>query len=361
MRFALIPLALLAIAACGRKNGGDQAQPSQPEIEVREVAAADGYGAPGVNVTAVAFWSHPTINFQSEVLAGTDAGIVAYAVETGDVVASVDDGAVSGLAILYFGAGPSAQAYAIAKKAAGYAAYAIDNISGGLTPIAVKGGDSSANGFCAGNDGASRVLYEIAANGVARRTIDESMTIGEATALAAIPGAIACEVDNRNGDVFVISGDGSIRRIDPANGESSGVAFASGAVDAFGLMLMTSAAAENTAGGALLVLDASKGVISAYDIIDGHAIGAFRIKSTFDLDAVASAKTIGAGFGNYGGVYRDGAIAVVTSGDGPSIRLAPWNGVLDALNVTLGENVDPRSPQGAKDDEDVLSIELMQP
>jgi len=361
MRFALISLAFLSIAACGRKTAGETSQPSQPALEVREVAAADGYGAPGANVNAVAFWSHPTINFQSEVLSGTDTGIAAYAIETGDEVASLGDGAVSGLAVLYFGAGPAAQGYAIAKKAAGYAAYAIDNISGGLTPIAVKGGDTSANAFCAGNDGASRVLYEIAASGVARRTIDESMTIGEATALSAIPGAVACEVDNRNGDVFVISGDGSIKRVDPASGESSGVAFASGDINASALMLMAPATAENTAGGALLVLDAPNGVISAYDIIDGHAIGAFRIKSTFDLDAVASAKTIGAGFGNYGGVYRDGAVAIVTAGDGAPIRLAPWNGVLDALQIAPGENVDPRSPQGAEDDEGILSIELIQP
>jgi hypothetical protein len=187
------------------------------------------------------------------------------------------------------------------------------------------------------------------------------MTIGAPSEFAAIAGAIACEVDNRNGDVFVISGDGSIRRISSANGESSGVAFASGNVDAYALMLMAPATAENAAGGALLVLDAPNGVISVYDIVDGHAIGAFRIKSTFDLDAVASAKTIGAGFGNYGGVYRDGAVAVVTGGDGAPVRLAPWNGVLDALNATRGEAVDPRSPQAATADEGFLSIELKQP
>ncbi len=130
-------------------------------------------------------------------------------------------------------------------------------------------------------------------------------------------------------------------------------------------MLSTGVADEAANGGAIAVLEGASGVIRLFDLADGHALGAVRIKSTFDLKAIASAKAIAFGYGNYGGVYRDGILAVVANGEAgaeqPPIRLVPWTGVLAALQLPLGENVDPRDPSPAEADESVIDIEFIEP
>ncbi len=359
MRLTAAVLALLAVAACERAKKEEPA-PTAPSIEVREVAAADGFGEAGDAVTAVAFWSHPSVNFESLLIAATDAGVKAYSIETGEAVASAV-GVVSDISVFYIGAGATAQGYAIARSAGAYSIHAIANDAPALTPLAVSGDAPGADAFCVSGG----LLYEAGSGKLAARDIaimTGGAVIGDARTVAEAPGVTACHIDDRSGAVITIGEDGAIKRIDPKTGESFGLAFiGNGEASATSLFLMTTAEPENAPGGALAVLDSESGVISLFDLTDGHSLGAIRIKSTFDLDAVASAETIAAGYGNYGGVYRDGALAVVTKGDGAPIRLAPWNGVLDALKLTPGENVDPREPQPAAADELLIDIEFKQP
>ena len=355
---ALIPLAVLALAACGR---GTRTEPAPPApVDVREVAAADGYGTSGESVRAVAFWSHPSVNFQSLVIAATDQGLRAYNIETGDLIASANAPA-DDIKITYIGTGPKAEAYAVTRNGDAYEVYSIANDATTLSPLASTGAKAGAGAFCVSGG----VLYEAGADKLVARDISiltGGVVISDAREIASLPGAAACHVDDRTGDVVTISSDGAIKRIDPKTGESFGLAFVAGPRPGpSALFPMMTPEPGNANGGAIAVLDEASGVISLFDLIDGHALGAVRIKATFDLDAVASATTIAAGYGNYGSVYRDGVLAVVTAGDGAPIRLAPWNGVLAALNLTLGENVDPRSPQAEELKERVIDIEFKQP
>lgn len=355
MRSISVVLALLAVSAC---DDARKTAPAAPAIEVREVAAADGYGAAGETVNAVAFWSHPSVNFQSLVIAASEGGVKGYNIESGEEVASAPGGATD-LAVFYLGAGATAQGYAIARVGDAYAVYAIANDAPALAPLAVTGPAPGADAFCVSGGN----LYEAGGDRLSVRDIavlTGGAVIGEARTIAEAPGVVACHVDDRSGDIITVSKDGAIRRVDPLTGESFGLAYVDRAV-ASALFLMTTKEPENASGGALAALDGASGVISLFDLADGHALGAVRLKSTFDLDAVASAKTIAAGYGNYGGVYRDGALAVVTAGGGAPIRLVPWNGVLDTLALTPGENVDPRTPQPEAEDERVIDIELTQP
>lgn len=360
MRSISAVLVLLALSACDRTKNSQPSAPAAPAVEVREVAAADGYGADGDIVNSVAFWSHPSINYQSLLIAATDDGVKAYNIESGEEVASAPVAATK-VAVFYLGAGAKAQGYAIGRTGDVYTAFAIANDAPSLAPLVVTGASPGADAFCIGGG----VLYEAASGGLAARDISVmtgGVLIGEARKVAETPGVIACHVDDRSGDIVTISKDGAIKRVDPDTGESFGLAFVDGAAaTASALFLMTTPEPLNAPGGAVAVLDGESGVIRLFDLADGDALGAVRIKSTFDLGAVATAKTIAAGFGNYGGVYRDGALAVVTAGDGAPIRLAPWNGVLDALKLTLGENVDPRTPQPATETERVIDIEFAQP
>lgn len=356
MRLTSAALILLALAACERAK---KDEPAAPAVEVREVAAADGYGAPEDAVNAVAFWSHPSVNFESLLIAATDAGLKAFSIESGEEIGSAAAPA-SKVSVFYLGSGPGAQGYAIASGGGAYSIYAIANDAPSLAPLAVTGPAPGAEAFCVSGG----VLYEAGGDSLDARDItilSSGAVIGGARKIADAPGVTACHVDDRSGDIITLGTDGAIKRVDPKTGESFGLAFVSGAATASALFLMTAPEPAYPSGGALAVLDGESGVISLFDLVDGHALGAVRIKSTFDLDAVAAAKTIAAGYGNYGGVYRDGALAVITAGDGAPIRLAPWNGVLDALKLPLGENVDPRAPQPAAEPERVIDIELEQP
>lgn len=355
---ALVFVPFLALAACDR---GAKTEPAAPApVDVREVAAADGYGSASEKVRAAAFWSHPSVNFQSLIIAASDQGLNAYNIETGELAAFVKAPAED-IKITYIGAGPSAVAYAITRNGKAYEVYSIANDATALSPLASTGGEAGADAYCVSGG----VLYEAGANKLVARDISiltGGVVIGDAREIASLPGAAACHVDDRTGDVITISNDGAIKRIDPKTGESFGLAFVTGpGPGPSALFLMMTPEPENANGGAIAVLDEESGVISLFDLIDGHALGAVRIKATFDLDAVASATTIAAGYGNYGSVYRDGVLAVVTAGGGAPIRLAPWNGVLAAFNLTLGENVDPRSPQVEDLNERVIDIEFKQP
>jgi len=361
MRLTFLGFSFLALAACGGpKSDAPDAAPA-PVIDAKEVAAADGYGAPGEKVSAVAFWSHPSVNFQGMLLASTNTGLKAFNIETGDVVATGDGPAAALLAVAYSGTGRAAQGYAVTESGGAYQVYAIGNEAPSLTPLPANNSAAGAASFCV----SGTELYEAGHDQLAVRDISltaQSATISDARTLASVSGIVACHVDDRSGDVITVSKDGAIKRITPSTGEAFGLTLVDGLkADASALFLTTTTAPEGEPGGAIAVLDGKNAVIRLFDLVDGHALGAVRIKATFDLDAIISARTISAGYANYGGVYRDGALAVVTEGDGAPIRLAPWNGVLAALSLPLGETVNPRDPHPAAKDDGVLSIEFQQP
>ena len=355
--------ALIALAACEKGDKAPPPGPALPAVEVSEVAAADGYGEPGAKVNAVAFWSHPSVNFESLLLAATDAGVEAFAIETGEKVGAVEQGPVDALAVIYSGNGAAAEGYVVAGRPTGYEFYRVDNLTRALSPTSVASAAPRAGAFCAGRSSGAMTLYEIANDGLSRRVIEpreNGLALGDPEPVATT-GGIACHVDDRTGAVIAIAADGAIKRIDPATGEAFGLAFGGANATSSTIFLMTTVEPDNAAGGAIALLDGASGVISLFDLVDGHAMGAVRVKATFDLGAVAAATTIAAGYGNYGGVYRDGALAIVTNDGGAPIRLAPWNGVLDAVKQPLGENVDPRAPQSATEDVSVIEIDLIEP
>jgi hypothetical protein len=94
-------------------------------------------------------------------------------------------------------------------------------------------------------------------------------------------------------------------------------------------------------------------------------LNAIEIKASFDVEGVASASALGVGSGNFGAAYRDGVLALATSGDAPSLRLAPYNSVMEALGVKIGPSRDPRGAsqesQAADDKPFELDFPVQQP
>jgi hypothetical protein len=369
MRRALFfAAALAALAACERKSEAlKPEQPAKPAETIREVAAADGFGDPGETVNDVAFWSHPTVAFQSLVIAATPDALRSFNVETREPIGAATDAAgLTSIEMIYaLEAGATTKTgYVIGAANGRYIVRRIDEGTRAFDTILVDQTAPAAGGFCAGRVADGLAIFEFGDESLARRSFAFNgmrAAVGDPAPLASSGGLIACMVDERANAVITVARDGAIRRIEATTGEAFGIALPQDATpDSAGAAF--SRTAEGVDGGQVAALDGETGVIRLFDLSDGHALGAVRVKATFDLDAIAKATSIAVGSANYGNVYRDGALAVVTAdAEGAPIRLVPWNGVLGALDVALGEGFNPRGSHAEAEEEDNLSIELTEP
>jgi hypothetical protein len=360
--------AFAALAGCDRNAADDDAVVATPASEIREVAAADGYGEDGAKVTDIAFWSHPNVNFASLVLATTENGLATFNVELGDPGASVEIAGAKGVDVAYLGRGPAAQGLAIVETADdGFRFYAIDNASMDLwlRPTLMVAG--AGDGFCAGAsaDATALALHHLDGKNITTYTLraSDAGVSAVSSVKSALPRESAhCAVDGRTGDVHFLDKNGAIYVLAAAGGQPRKIAetgIRDGA-DLAAFPMKSGAEGDQPCCFRLAVLNAADGVIYLFDGDDGHALGAVRIKSTFDLPAITTANALGAGPGNYGGVFRDGVLAVATETGAP-IRLVAWNGVIDALELELGEVVEPRPAYAADAEPDVISIEFIEP
>ena len=361
MRNSALTALLFLLTACDRKPASPVPDPDVAAPPIDEVAAADSYGAEGDSITDVAFWSHPSVAFESLLIAAGAAGVSAYEIETGDAAFEIP-GAVANIEVFYSGVGAGAQGYLLSAGDGAYRLHAIFQDGKGSSPVVMANAARPADIYCAGG-GAAPKIYEAAAGKLAARTITivgNGAELGDARAISEIGDIIGCHVDPLSEDVIVAGRDGAIRRIDPKTGAVFGIALPKDAApSASGLAVGRDEG--GVAQGQVALLDSKSGVVSFFDSKDGHALGAVRVKATFDLDAVEAASRIAIGSANYGGVYRDGALAVITSGAGAPVRLVPWNGVMGALSLPVAAAIDPRAPEGPAAEEGVISIDLIEP
>ena len=368
----LILIGLFAAASCAEKAPPPEPRDTEPAGAPTEVAAIDEFVPLECPVDALAFWSHPTLAFNGLVIAAGDAGLVAFNIEDGDEVAR-DEAPVSGVAISYLGTGADAVGYLATRARGGERAFrflAVDNASRALRLLdSLVISDRSADArFCLGrtSDGRALVLHEVGGFGWrwSPLTIAGSMVAaGEGGGVEVSPdGLTRCVADDVDGAVFAISRSGALFRL--ADGAAERIA-ETGVEDADGIGLALNGLVEggptDQCCGQIAVLDGEAGVVRLFDREDGRAVGAARLKASYEVDAVASAAALGFGNGNFGGVYRDGVVALATAGDRPSIRLTPLNGLMDALGAPLGPTADPRDLAPQPDEARVIDIELVNP
>ena len=366
---AAFSMAVFALTTgCSRRNDGQSAagdNTAGAAVEAKNVAAADGYGPEGGGVNAVAFWTHPTLPFAGMLIAATNNGLESFNIENGDPVGNAPVKDASAIAVFYEGEGPTAQGYAVALTKGGYEIFAIDNISRALNPINAPMTGRPANSFCLARRNGSEAIIELSAEKISARPIEiigDTATIGEARKIADLNAPRACFSDPRNSALFIISNDGAIRRFDDGSDKPFGVALPSGLkVGAVAAAFNMGAENAETAAGQIAILNDADGVIRLFDETSGELLGAVKVSATFDLDAVTSANAIAIGSANFGGVYRDGLLAIVTKGEGAQIRLVPWNAVMDALGEQLGGVFNPREPHGPQPDAPLIDIKIKQP
>lgn len=361
-----------ALAACG----GRQDQPEQSAAAddaaaapIGEVEATDQLGPLEAPVTDIAFWTHPSLTFQGMVLTSSTDGIVAFNIEDGTEVARIGDIDARALEVIYVGGGAAARGFAIAldRRAGAFRFYEIDNASRTLNSVAATGAaNKGATAFCAGadRDGALRL---IALNGasveVSAIEIGEDGIRVEPLSQQRAPQKIAaCVVDPLEGAAHLAAESGAIRRMALSGAiESKAFANPDGThISSIGMTLhgLVEAGPTEECCGEFVVLDAADGSVHLFDRDDGRALGAARITSSFDIEGVAAATAMGVGYGNFGGIYRDGILALATDGDAPAVRLAPLNGVMDAIAAPMGPTAEPRALIAHEEEEDGLVIDV---
>lgn len=358
--------ALALVAACSRR------EPAAPPVEAPvpvDVAAMDELAALPAPATGLAFWSHPTLPFNSLAIAATGEGVIAYNIEDGEEVARLDGIDAGGVAVAYRGQGPMAEAAAAvfdrAKRR--FVFITIDNIdrsfAPGYAPISFA---APVDGFCFGHsrneDGLT--LYVLSGGTLAAYAFAvDGAGAGGAQTFAAPEDAAACAVDDVDGAVFVATKAGEIYRFDRGAGFEAPFA-RSAAVRpvSIGVALngLVEGAPTDQCCGQIALLDGEDGLVHLFDREDGRALGAVRLIGFDEIEGVGAATAMAAGYANYGGVYRSGALALATNGAAPALRLTPLNGAASALAFALGDPADPRalSPQ---EEEPVIDIELVNP
>lgn len=369
---ALVFSLLLFSAACEREE-----QMSETDVQsVEAVGVTESDVLPGLTApaTGIAFWTHPNVAFNSLMIVANEDGLVSYNIEDGAEVSRIPDLDAQGANVSYIGLGPLAAGVVATfdKEAGAFRFYGIDNASRVFLPIeggpAIRG---ALRDFCFGRalTGADPSLFVVQNGAVAvyNLSLDDmgAETPGVAVAAPAeieTPDNISdCAVDT-DGVLLLAAQDGAIYRL--AGENSFNAPFArGGAQDPGGLAVLaatTSGAAA--ASGWIALLDATDGTVRLFDRADGTFAGAVRIVAAAGAETDAEepaanpATAMGATGANLGGLYRNGAIAIGTGGDAPSIRLIPLNAVRNALSLPESEPVDPRGEQPVREEDDLLII-----
>lgn len=355
-RYFAIAAASGLLAACGEQAAGPgPATEAQPPATPVEVTASDELPGLSSAPTGIAFWTHPNVSFNSLLLVASADGLASYNMEDGAEVSRVPGMALQGVAGSYAGFGPQAAGLVATfdPSASAFRFYGVDNVSRLFLPLA--GGPEMrgpVRGYCLGRGigvfeptlfviqkGELRIfnLAVDTENGAAAISV-------ESDALTPIPDSVTnCAVDI-DGIVVLGAETGALYRLDGA--DSLTAPFAQSAPDSVDeIAILSSEPGDNdyTVGGQIAALDRDTGVIALFDREDGHALGAARITASYDVEAVRNATTFGASAANLGGLYRDGAIALGVDGDAASIRLAPANGVSNALSLSP---LPPANPRG---------------
>jgi hypothetical protein len=335
---SLYCLAALALAAaCGKRQESAPAPAPAPVVDAREVVVADVYGEPGSNAVAVAYWSHPSVNFASLIIVGGADGLRAYGVEEGEEVARVATLSAQKIAVGYRGEGETAQGIVAVETAEAFSFYSIDNSSRAFQPLQAMLANRPANGFCF--DGAT--LYRTMNDRLAATNLSidgGAVVVTGERATSVDGGLVACAIDPVSGNVVAIANTGALYRIN-AEGAATKLAEISLA-GADGLAVIAREGASR-----IVALNGETGVVHLFDASDGHAEGAVRLAASFDHPGADKAAAIAASFGNLGGIYRDGALALVATGDdGAPVRAVSWTSVLKTLELADQPPIDPRAP-----------------
>lgn len=341
-------VAVLVLASCEQSSDdtGRDVPPAESVVEYSDVIASDELPGIATQASGVDFWTHPNVAFNSMMIVADGDGLAAYNIEDGNSVSRAP-GAFQGIEVSYFGFGPSAAGIVVTldTEASGIQFFGVDNASRLFLPL--SGGPvirGSVRDFCIGRaDGSpAPTLFVVQRERISIFNLQIDQDSDTSGIIASVPTQLdipdditRCTVDNTG--VLVLGSDtGAIYRLTDETSFASPFA-ETGNTDMTALEFVGGATPQMIA-----VLDGVSGSVHLIDSENGGARGAVRIVANVNIDAVESATTLGATLANLGGLYRNGIIALGVAGDASAIRLAPFNGVTNALNLTITPTTGPR-------------------
>lgn len=349
---ALACIALITVAAC--EQAEESPPPPTPRVEVPVSDELPGLPAPA---SGVAFWDHPTLPFNSMLIAVGAQGALAYNIEDGVEAARIDAITVGGAAVSYVGYGPQAAGVLALFDGAenAFRFYSVDNLSRQFAPLGagLENGlavDGAVHGFCFGRARGTAapslfILQDAQILIFNFDTAEEGLAPAGEGAIQAPGGLASCAVDI-DGVLLVAARSGDVYRIDGP--DSFAAPFASAATTEAGDLSIAASATEGDGGaqeigGQIILLDKADGAAHVFNRADGAPLGVVTVAATDQAPGVASAHAMGLTAANLGALYRNGVVAyAVTGEDGPALRLIPYNAVLNALALPEGTALSPR-------------------
>ncbi|WOI52469.1 hypothetical protein [Parvularcula sp. LCG005] len=353
---------LALLPACGgnddteAEKAADAAQAAQEErrIEVdmaaspasvpaRTASVADTLGGFEGEVSGLAFWQHPTVPFMSAILAANgDAGLFVVPLSEDGTASQVEGLFNGGVAVSYLPGGSIAAAYE--GGSGDVQIFAISPADRTLTLLGAVEAANGAKALCF----LGRDLLRIDESGrqhAIRLTIEDDSVTGT-TAPMAGPSAKGCTSTGKA--IYVLAENGNVQK---ANiGDQTGSA---------------EVPPSNPAAISIAALPTTKGPVFLSLLPDGTLqVGRDAIPVTGFADdrAAVLSQAITVGPGNFGGVYRDGVVGVLTRKN--ELKLIPWLGIAnatdsDASTISLMPQVtseDSQSPQVAVPQIEVPSL-----
>ncbi len=344
----------------------NQPEPFDPALP-RTVATTDEPITLPAPANGIAFWSHPDIPFHGLVIAATPKGVFSHTLEGDEQLEDQTGSAASinakGAALAYF---PKDDKSLNAKATAVFSTFdennqafrffTIDNASREFSEniLSIPYSDNFTQ-FCLSSNSAKNAIdiYILDQSKLTIHTLaklpDGGFDLGEKE-VRQIPDLQSCAVApiTKNGsvqNVYGITKAGNIVRL-PSGDVVANTEIMNGHLAIFS----SKKDPENPLSGSTIVnqffvLDEESAKIHILDSDSGALLGIISLEDYDEVKGVTGASSIAAGSGNFGGLYRAGALALASSTDNdqPAIRLTPFLAIARTLNLEVGTPVSLRS------------------
>ena len=298
------------------------------EPDARVVAVSDVLGTFEGTVSGLAFWEHPTLSFASAVIATNgEAGLAVIPVDR-EVEGSVTEGTFGGpVAVGY------TQEVSYVAAASG-TQVALFTVGDDRTLTRVGSVEAEAGALCMVGD----ALLVVSREATVYRVTPE----GTAETLATLPASPEAGCAATAERFYLSEPDGPLRSFAPDGGREL-------VDDAYaGVPAEALTAVSTPSGPALLYL------VRGELVVDGPGLAHAPVTVTQDGAPLPAPGVMAAGSGNFGSLYRDGAVAMISDGE---LVLLPWAGIARAAGLGEAEAVSLR-PREAVTQAPTLQIEL---
>lgn len=354
--------AALAVAAltagCGEAEPPADAAGSVDRQAAPTVAISDESGPLAAQAVGAAFWRHPRFPHLSSIAVVSDGAALSLFNMESEQLDSLAGPFRIGVDIRYLPETASTDALLAAYNAASQAVEFFTVSQDGQHLEALDGeahlGEIAA--FCLWQTPASRAVSLLSvdlAGALSRRELtagfpgaisaSDPVLIAAAGPAAGLAEAESCVVDDENGVAYFATPAAIIRIPVGENSEA-------GAADVFLSARRMSAPVDfalvgaSTDGYAIMTAGAA-GYAEIWSLGTGERIGGVTFRASGESDAVETFSTMIATGGNFGGLYRNGLILLgepIDDSGAPNFKLAPWNGIANALGLEIAALSSPR-------------------